>query len=151
MKSLHAVAVALGMAMFCLSPAAGAADSAAPVQDLAGADATTKQAEMIKNAGLDLSTVYVARLMVGDRRVDVTSLNASVIGRAETADGEMVSVIRFSKDRRSLELFSRDPQTGGGKYLALPLAQVPGKATFPVISDGKLVPTDVTLLLVVHK
>jgi hypothetical protein len=121
------------------------------VQELEPGVAMSTQNEILKSAPPDLSIVYIARLKFGDQQIDVTSLRPSTVGQQRMPYGQFVSTIRFSKDRSMLELFTRDPMTRRGHYLAIPVSHVPQTVTFPVLTDGKPVPTQITLLMVIHK
>jgi len=133
------------------APRAIAADDPQIVQ-FGVVDALTRQQAMAKRGAPDLSAVYVARLKFADsQQVDVTSLSPSVIGRVDSATGPALTLIRFSKDRNSLEFFSRDPVSGRGALMVIPVADAPRTVTFPVLENGKLVPTEIVLVLVVHQ
>jgi hypothetical protein len=150
MTLLSLLAVVCCLAIGASAQLARAADEAL-AQELDPGVAMSTQTEILRGAPPDLSVVYIARLKFGDQQVDVTSLHPSLVGQQKMPYGQFVSTIRFSKDRSMLELFTRDPETRRGHYLAIPVARVPQTVTFPVLTDGKPVPTEITLLMIVHK
>jgi hypothetical protein len=137
MYQLPKIAVALVLLLASTAPVW--AQLAKP-EKISGDEVKSQQKEM-KATSMDLSEVYVVRVMIDGKRRDLTTLQPEVLGKAGDGADAALSTGGFSSDRSSLVLLTLDPRTGAGTRLVIPITKLQKKAQFrfPVLSaDGKL-------------
>ena len=134
-----------------LAPQAGGA-SPEP-ERLAPAEAADAQAALLEWPKIDLSVVYVIRLTVDGRPVEVTSLAPTLVSNDLNGTHWAASVFAYTADKSALVLFSRDPASGAGYRLTLPVAELTEghEFRFPVLSNGSLADVPITVAKHVHK
>lgn len=109
-------------------------------QEISTEQATKTQADMVKDSGVDLSNVIVVRMMVDGERKEATSVTPAFISKTGEGENESYTVFRFTKDKNTLNLFSRDPETGKGYQASITRQELAKHKNFvfPMIKEGKL-------------
>jgi hypothetical protein len=109
-------------------------------EKISGDEVKTLQKQM-KAGNMDLSEVFVVRVMIDGKRRDLTTLQPEILGKAGDGADAALSTGGFTSDRSALVLLTLDPHTGGGTRLVIPVTALQKKPRFrfPVLSpDGKL-------------
>lgn len=124
-----------------------------PTKRLAPSIALTEQQQLMSPPNVDASGVLLASLDINGQQYDVSSFSPVILARTGEGASEAATIIRFSADRTSLILFSRNPQTGDGQQVTLSRSQMKQKPsfTFPIISDGKLKPARVRVAKLIEQ
>jgi len=140
-----------GLAAPLFAGLAGSAFAQPPVQELAPAEAEAKQNELLAGGPPELGVVWVARMEMDGKRIDIASLHASVLGHTGSPPAVALTVLRFTADRAAIEFFTRDPKSGAGKLLALPVSAPHEAFSFPVLADGTVKTAEFRVLDLMHR
>ena len=152
MRRLGRVLMLLGALGVILVPRTGVA--AVPEPDrVPPAEAAAVQAALLEMPKIDLSIVYVVRLMVDGRLVEVTSLAPTLLTDDLKGNHWAATVFAYSADKSTLVLFSRDPESGAGYRLTLPVGNVVEglEFRFPVLRQGRLMVVPIVVSKHVHR
>lgn len=128
--------VALALAAVLIDPGT----AAETVERLAPAEAAEAQKGLLVPPPFDLSVLYVTRLSIDGQRFEVTSLGPTTVAEESNGAHWAVSVLAYAPDKSALVLFSRDPGTGTGYRLALPVREVAEglELRFPILKSQTL-------------
>ena len=125
---------------FGVALAAGAGAASLEPERVAPAEAADMQAALLETPKFDLSLFLLTRLTVDGRRVEVTSLGPTLVADDLRGAHWAVSLLAYTPDKSALVLFSRDPESGVGYRLTIPVADLTEgmELGFPVLKNGAL-------------
>lgn len=121
------------IASLLLSLSLSACKDAHVIDDPAKITATQQELEQ---ATFDLSQVMVAKLKLGDRAIEVTSLTPVIAVQANVGGVQAKTILRFSDKRDMLTLFTRDVKNKKAYRVDVPVADLQAKKSvkFPILS-----------------
>lgn len=144
---------ALIMMAGLLLVACGSEASTDKLQKFPAPEALAMQKKLSTPGPLDMARVHTLRLRINGERRDVVSLQPEVINKVGTGDQESATVFAFSADRKSVEMFTRDPKSGIGYMDKIASENFKPKYEFrfPLVSekgikDAKIEVVDYTVL-----
>ena len=123
------------------------------IETLSPGQAASLQAEILKGTPPDLSRVYITRLQIGQRIIDVASLQPALLAEEKRGEYWAVSVFAYNENKSALVLFSRDPQSGLGYRLKLPADKLKEGMVFafPLLRGGTLEQSEVRVKTHFHR
>ena len=152
MRRLRNVFLISMIGAFGVAIAAGAGAASLEPERVAPAQAADMQAALLETPKLDLSLFLVTRLTVDGRQVEVTSLGPTLVADDIRGAHWAVSLLAYTPDKSALVLFSRDPESGVGYRLTIPVAELAEgmELGFPVLKNGALAGASLKITAQLH-